>query len=95
MKIRPLNDRVLVLPKEPDEKSKGGIILTPTSQKRPNEGKVVAVGKGRVLADGRQLKPIVEVGQTVVYEPNAGQEIIIDGTTHLFFHEEQLLAVYG
>ncbi|MCM8800575.1 MAG: co-chaperone GroES [Candidatus Omnitrophica bacterium] len=93
MKILPLGDRILVKPLEAEEKTKGGIILPDTAKEKPQEGKVIAVGKGRVLEDGK-IQPLeVKVGDRILYGRYSGTEIKIEGEEHLIIKEEDVLAI--
>jgi len=93
MQIRPLGDRILVKPLDAEEKTKGGIILPDTAKERPQEGKVIAVGKGKVLDDGR-IQPLeVKVGDRILYGKYSGTEIKLDGEEHLIIREEDVLAI--
>ena len=93
MKIRPLQDRVIVKRIEEEEKSKGGIIIPDTAKEKPQEGKVVAVGKGK-LNDGGKITPLdVKVNDRVLFGKYSGSEINIDGDEHLIMREEDILGV--
>ncbi len=93
MKIRPLQDRVIVKRIEEEEKSKGGIIIPDTAKEKPQEGKVVAVGKGK-LSDGGKITPLdVKVNDRVLFGKYSGSEINIDGDEHLIMREEDILGV--
>jgi len=93
MKVTPLGDRVLVKPLEALEKTKGGIILPDTAKEKPQEGKVVAVGKGRVTEDGKVQPLEVKPGDTVLYGKYSGTEIKVDGEDHLIVKEEDIFAI--
>ena len=93
MKIRPLQDRVIVKRVEEEEKTKGGIIIPDTAKEKPMEGKVVAVGKGKVLEDGKIHPLDVKAGDRVLFAKYAGTEVKIDGEEHLIMREEDLLGV--
>ena len=93
MKIRPLQDRIIVKRIEEEEKTKGGIIIPDTAKEKPMEGKVVAVGKGKVMEDGK-LHPVdVKVGDRILFGKYAGTEVKIDGEEHLIMREEDILGV--
>ncbi|MCM8780425.1 MAG: co-chaperone GroES [Candidatus Omnitrophica bacterium] len=93
MRITPLGDRILVKPLEAEEKTKGGIILPDTAKEKPQEGKVVAVGKGKLLEDGK-IQPLeVKVGDRILYGKYSGTEIKLDGEEHLIIREEDVLAI--
>ena len=93
MKIRPLNDRVLVLRIEEEEKTSGGIIIPETAKEKPQEGKVVAVGQGRVDENGKRLPMDVKGGDRVLFGKYAGTEIKVDGVEHLIMKEDDILAI--
>ncbi|MFC1489940.1 co-chaperone GroES [Candidatus Latescibacterota bacterium] len=95
MKIKPLADRVLVLPIDASEgKSAGGIIIPDTASKeKPQEGKIVAAGKGRLDDDGKAIKMNVKVGDKVLYSKYGGTEIKYDGKEYLIMSENDILAV--
>ncbi len=94
MDIRPLGDRVVVKPLEAEAKTKGGIVLPDTAKEKPQEGKVVAVGKGKVLENGSLSAPEVKVGDKVLYGKYSGNEITTkDGEELLIMREEDILAI--
>jgi chaperonin GroES len=93
MKIRPVNDRILVLRVEEDQKTAGGIIIPDTAKEKPQEGKVVAVGPGKVADDGNRTPPEVKAGDRVLFAKYAGTEIKIDGVEHVFMREDDILGV--
>jgi chaperonin GroES len=93
MKIRPLHDRVLVQRIEEEEQSKGGIIIPDTAKEKPQEGKVVAVGPGRLDEDGKRTPVSVKPGDRVLFGKYAGSEIEIDDENYLILREEDILAV--
>jgi len=94
MKIRPLQDRVLVKRlEETEEKTKGGIIIPDTAKEKPQQGKVVAVGKGKVGDDGKIIPMDVKAGDTILFGKYAGSEIKMDGVEHLIMREEDILGV--
>jgi chaperonin GroES len=95
MKIRPLQDRIVVKRLEGESKTKGGIIIPDSAKEKPIEGKVVAVGNGKVLKDGKVRPPDVKVGDTVLFGKYSGSEIKLDGEEHIILREEDLLAVTG
>jgi len=93
MKLRPLHDRILVRRIEGEEKTKGGLIIPDTAKEKPQEGKVIAVGKGRVAEDGK-LRPLdVHKGDRVLFTKYAGSEIEVGGDEHLIIREDDVLAV--
>jgi chaperonin GroES len=93
MKIRPLADRVLVQRLEAETKTSGGIVLPDTAKEKPQRGKVVAVGSGKVLDDGTVRKMQVKKGDTVLFTSYAGTDVKIDGKEHLIMSESDILAV--
>jgi len=92
-KIKPLGDRVVVKPMEPEEKTKGGIILPDTAKEKPQEGKIVAVGKGRLGEEGKHIKMEVKVDDIVLYGKYAGTEITVDNETYMILREEDILGI--
>ena len=94
MKIRPLQDRVIVRRlEEAVEKTKGGIIIPDTAKEKPIEGKVIAVGKGKVNDEGKLTPLDVKVGDKILFGKYSGSEIKIDGEEHLIMREEDILGV--
>jgi len=93
MKIRPLQDRVIVKRVEEEEKTKGGIIIPDTAKEKPIEGKVIAAGNGKVLEDGKVRPLDVKAGDRVLFSKYAGTEIKIEGDEHLIMREEDILGV--
>jgi len=93
MKIRPLQDRILVQPILEKQVQKGGIIIPDSAKERPNEGRVKAVGSGRLAEDGKRIKPEVKVGDKVLYEKYGGTEVKIDGEDFLLMPESSVLGV--
>ena len=93
MKIRPLQDRVILKRIEEEGKSKGGIIIPDTAKEKPQEGKVVAVGKGKVGDDGKIIPLDVKVNDLVLFGKYSGSEINIDGEEHLIMREEDILGI--
>ena len=93
MKIRPLQDRVIVQRIEEEEKTKGGLIIPDTAKEKPQEGKVIAVGKGKLNDDGKITPLEVKVNDRVLFGKYSGTEINIDGEEHLIMREEDILGV--
>jgi chaperonin GroES len=93
MKVRPLHDRILVRRIEEEEKTKGGLIIPDTAKEKPQEGKVIAVGKGRVSEDGKLLPLDVHKGDRVLFTKYSGSEIEVGGDEHLIIREDDVLAV--
>ena len=95
MKIRPLNDRVLVVRIEEKEKTTGGIIIPDTAKEKPQEGKVIAVGPGKWDDDGKRIPLDVKKGDRVLFARYAGNEITIEGVEHLIMREDDILGIIG
>ncbi|MCK9571815.1 MAG: co-chaperone GroES [Candidatus Omnitrophica bacterium] len=94
MDIKPLGDRIVVKPLEAESKSKGGILLPDTAKEKPQEAKVVAIGKGKVLENGTISAPEVKVGDKVLYGKYSGNEITTkEGEELLILREEDILAI--
>ncbi len=93
MKVKPLYDRVLVKRVDPEEKVKGGIIIPDTAKEKPLEGKVVAIGAGRLDDDGKRIPLEVKVGDRVLIGKYAGTEIKIDEVEHVIIREDEILGV--
>ena len=93
MKIRPLQDRVIVKRVEEEEQTKGGIIIPDTAKEKPIEGKVVAVGKGKVREDGKVQPLDVKKGNRILFGKYAGTEVKIEGEEHLIMREDDILGV--
>lgn len=95
MKLQPLGDRIIVKPLEAMEKTKGGILLPETAKEKPQEGKIVAVGKGKILDNGQVQSPEVKVGDRVLYGKYSGNEITtMEGEQLLIMREEDVLAIF-
>lgn len=93
VKITPLGDRVLVKPSDKAETRKSGIIIPDTAKEKPQEGKIVAVGKGKTTDDGKVLAMDVKVGDTVLYGKYSGTEIKIDDQDHLIINQDDILGI--
>ncbi len=93
MKIQPLHDRIVVKSLESEDKTKGGIVIPDTAKEKPQEGKIVAVGKGKVLDSGKIQALEVKVGDRVLYGKYSGTEIKIDEDELLIMREEDILAI--
>ncbi len=91
--LQPLGNRVLVEPSEAEEKSTGGILLPESAQEAPAEGKVIAVGPGRLLDDGKRAEMSIEEGDIVIYRKYGGTDITVDGTDYVLVDEDSVLAV--
>ncbi len=93
MKIRPLNDRVLVIRIEEEEKTAGGIIIPDTAKEKPQEGKVIAVGPGKVDENGKRIPLEVKKNDRVLFSKYGGNEIQIGGVEHLILREDDILGI--
>jgi chaperonin GroES len=93
MKIRPLHDRVIVKRLEEEEATKGGIIIPDTAKEKPIEGKVVAVGAGKILENGKKQPLEVKKGDKILFGKYAGTDIKIEGEEHLIMREEDIVAI--
>jgi chaperonin GroES len=93
VKIRPLQDRVIVKRIEEEAKSKGGIIIPDTAKEKPQEGKVMAVGKGKANEDGKITPLDVKVNDLILFGKYSGTEINIDGEEHLIMREDDILGI--
>ncbi|AGP32337.1 MULTISPECIES: co-chaperone GroES [Sorangium] len=93
MKIRPLQDRIVVKRVESETKTKGGIIIPDAAKEKPIEGRVVAVGNGKVLKDGKVRPLEVKVGDKVLFGKYSGTEVKLDGEEHVLIREDDVLAV--
>ncbi len=93
MKIRPLQDRIILKRISEEEKTKGGIIIPDTAKEKPLEGRVVAVGNGKVLEDGKVRPLDIKPGDRVLFIKYAGNEVKIDGEEHLMLREDDILGV--
>ena len=93
MTLRPLGDKVVVKPSDAEETSAGGIILPDAAKQKPQEGKVIAVGSGRILDNGDRHTLAVSVGDTVIYSKYGGTEFKLDGDTVMILDEDQIYAV--
>ena len=93
MKIRPLQDRVIVKRLEEEGKTKGGIIIPDTAKEKPMEGLVIAVGKGKTAEDGKLIKLDVKAGDRILFGKYSGTEVKIDGVEHLIMREDDILGI--
>jgi chaperonin GroES len=93
MKVRPLRDRIIVKRLEEEEKTKGGIIIPDTAKEKPVEGKVIAVGDGRINEDGVKIPIEVKKGDRILFAKYGGTEVNIDGEEHLMMKEDDVLAI--
>jgi chaperonin GroES len=93
MKVKPLYDRILVKRIEEEEKTKGGIIIPDAAKEKPQEGKVVAVGDGKMLENGTKAPLTVKAGDKILFGKYSGSEIKVDGEEHLILREDDILAI--
>ena len=93
MKVRPLHDRLIVKRLGEEEKTKGGIIIPDTAKEKPVEGKVIAVGDGRIKEDGTKIPMEAKKGDRILFAKYAGAEVKIDGEEHLIMKEDDVLAI--
>ena len=93
MNIKPLHDRVVVQPAEAEEKTKGGIILPDTAKEKPQQGKIVAAGPGKIADSGTLIEPSVKVDDLVLYGKYSGTEFTFDGEDYLIMRESDILAI--
>lgn len=93
MNLTPLHDRVIVKPSQPEEVTKGGIIIPDTAKEKPMQGEVIAVGKGKVGDDGKLIEMQVKVGDKVLYGKYSGTEVTIDGEEYLIMRENDIFAI--
>jgi chaperonin GroES len=93
MKLRPLHDRILVQRVEEEAKTKGGIIIPDSAKEKPAEGKVVAVGNGKLNDDGKRIPLEVKVGNKILFGKYSGSEVKIDGDEYLIMREDDVLGV--
>ena len=93
MKLRPLQDRILVKRVEEEEKTKGGIIIPDTAKEKPAEGKVVAVGNGKLGDDGKRIPLEIKKGDRILFGKYSGTEVKIEGEEHLIMREDDVLAI--
>ena len=92
VKLQPMGDRLVVKPMQSEEKTKSGIYLPDTAKEKPQEGKVIAVGPGRMTDEGKRIAPDVAVGDIVLYTKYGGSEIKIDGEEFIIMRESDILA---
>jgi len=93
MNIRPLQDRIIVKRLAEEQKTKGGIIIPDTAKEKPIEGKVIAVGKGKVADDGKLIKLEVKVGDKILFNKYGGTDVKIDGDEYLIMREDDILGI--
>jgi chaperonin GroES len=93
MKVKPLQDRILIKRIQEEEKTKGGIIIPDAAKEKPQEGIVVAVGDGKVLDNGQRVAPQVKAGDKILFGKYSGTEIKVDGEEHLILREDDILGI--
>jgi chaperonin GroES len=93
MKVKPLSDRVVIKPLEAEDKTSGGIYLPETAKEKPQMGKVVAAGPGKISDNGQLIKMEVKVGDTVLYGKYSGTDIVLEGDDYLIVRESDILAI--
>jgi chaperonin GroES len=93
--VKPLADRVVVLPLDEDEQMRGSLYIPDTAKEKPQSGKIVAVGAGKLSDEGVRIEPDVEVGQTVLYGKYSGTEVTVEDEEYLILRESDILAVLG
>ena len=93
MKLKPLNDRILVKRLEGEEKTAGGLFIPDTAKEKPSKGEVIAVGPGKTAEDGKKIAMTVSAGDQVLFNKYAGTEIKLDGVDHLVLREDDVLAI--
>ena len=93
MKVRPLQDRIIVQRIDEEETTVGGIIIPDTAKEKPQQGKIIAVGKGKVLDNGTRIEPDVKTGDKVLFGKYAGTEVKLDGEEYLIMREDDILGV--
>ncbi|MFH0764148.1 MAG: co-chaperone GroES [Candidatus Omnitrophota bacterium] len=93
MKIQPLADRIMVSVLEAKEVTKGGIVLPDTAKEKPQEAEVIAVGKGKISDEGKNIAPEVKAGDKILFGKYSGTEITVDGKEYLILKEEDILAI--
>jgi chaperonin GroES len=93
MKVKPLQDRLVVKRLAEEEKTKGGIIIPDAAKEKPQEGRVIAVGPGKVTDNGQRVVPEVKAGDKILFGKYAGTEIKIEGDEHLILREDDVLAI--
>lgn len=93
MKLKPIGDKIIVERIEPESKTKGGIVLPDTAKEKPKEGKIIAIGEGKLLDNGSRVAPSVKVGEKIIFSSFAGSEVKIDNKEYLIMNEEDILAV--
>ncbi|MDI6732774.1 MAG: co-chaperone GroES [Planctomycetota bacterium] len=93
MKLKPIGEKIIVERIEPEGKTKGGIVLPDTAKEKPKEGKVIAVGVGKLLENGSRVSPAVKIGDKVIFTSFAGSEVKLDNKEYLIMSEDDVLAI--
>ncbi|HLD35608.1 MAG TPA: co-chaperone GroES [Planctomycetota bacterium] len=93
MKLKPIGDKIIVERIEPENKTRGGIVLPDNAKEKPKEGKIIAIGEGKLMDNGSRVAPSVKVGEKVIFTSFAGSEVKIDNKEFLIMNEEDILAV--
>ncbi|MBK6506986.1 MAG: co-chaperone GroES [Ignavibacteria bacterium] len=93
MNVKPLSDRIIVKPAEAEEKTASGLIIPDTAKEKPMKGEIVAVGKGKITDDGKEIKLELKVGDKVLYGKYSGTEVTIDGEEYLIMRESDVYAI--
>ena len=93
MKFRPLHDRILVTRIEEQETRKSGIIIPDTAKEKPQQGKIIAVGDGKIMDDGKRMQMDVKVGNKILFGKYSGSEVKIDGEEYLIMREDDILGI--
>jgi chaperonin GroES len=93
MKLKPLDDRIVVKPMEAEEKTAGGIVLPDTAREKPVAGKVIAIGAGKMLDSGKRAEMLIKVGDEVIYGKYSGSEVEVSGTTYKILRESEVFGI--
>jgi len=93
MKLKPIGDKIIVERTEPESKTKGGIVLPEAAKEKPKEGKIIAIGDGKLLDNGTRMAPSVKVGERIIFTSYAGSEVKVNDKEYLIMTEEDILAV--
>jgi chaperonin GroES len=95
MSVKPIRDRILIKPVEEETKTSGGIFIPDTAKEKPNTGKVISIGEGRITDDGKVIPLIVKEGDTVMYGKYSGTEVKLNGQEHVILKEDDVMAIVG
>jgi chaperonin GroES len=93
MSVKPIRDRILIKPVEEETKTSGGIFIPDTAKEKPNTGKVISIGEGRITDDGKVIPLIVKEGDTVMYGKYSGTEVKLNGQEHVILKEDDVMAI--